>query len=146
MVGDLVALVCCLDKFLSIDSFVDLGFDLPVVAFVVVAALVASMLIEIVQARVPLRVVAVYPLMGFGDVCVDFHCDIQIDGDPNMMSLWSSRGVVFVGDLVFYYSFVLMVNEIRICLVVGEIGFDHGIDLGDSLVGLRVLRSGLVSV
>ena len=119
---------------------------MPVVAFVVVAALVASMLIEIVQARVPLRVVAVYPLMGFGDVCVDFHCDIQIDGDPNMMSLLSSRDVVLVGDLVSCYFFVLKVNGIHICLVVGEIGFDHGIDLGDSWVGLRVPRLDLVSV
>ena len=101
MVGDLVALVCCLDKFLLIDSFVDPDLDMPVVAFVVVVGLVASMMIEIVQARVLSRVVAVYPLMDLGDVCVDFHCDNQIDGDPSTMSLWSSRDVVLVGDLVF---------------------------------------------
>ena len=146
MVGDLVALVCCLDKSLLIDSFVDPDFDMPVVAFVVVAASMVNMTIGIVRARVLSRVMAAYLLMDCGVVCVDFHFDNQIDGDPNMTSLWNSRDVVLVGDLVFCWFFVLKVNEIHICLVVGEIGFDHGIDLGDSLAGLRVPRLDLVSV
>ena len=101
MVGDLVALVCCSGKFLLIDSFVDPDFEMPVVAFVVVVALTVGMMIEILQARVLLRVVVPYPLMGFGVASVDFHYDSQIDGDPNTMSLLSSRDVVLVGDLVF---------------------------------------------
>ena len=146
MVGDLVAWVCCLDKFLLVDSFVDPDFDMPVVAFVVVAALTVGMMIGILQARVLSRVVAMYPSMGFGVGCVDFHCGSQIDGDPSMMSLWSSRDVVLVGDLVFCHIFVLMVNEIDTYLVVDEIEFDHGIGLGDFLVSLRVPRFDLVSV
>ena len=101
MAGDFVALVCCLDKFLSIDNFVDPDFDMPVVAFAAVAGLTVGMMIDIVQARVLLRVVARYPLMSFGVVCVDCLCDSQIDGDPNTMSLSNSRDVVLVGDLVF---------------------------------------------